>query len=171
MSFHTVEQIRRVLGDNLRIIFCSYFSIKTYVVEAILMRTHNMFLWRNKQNYPWIITKYLLVCSIVTLRELAVGCHRNLLQKAFSDFRWPSTMSSLILEVSDSQFFLVFPAQKSCSWVVAHGSIQCQMSCLMTKPTKCHVRPAKTQISLGFCPVWSESSLSAWRKLGSLATH
>ena len=33
------------------------------------------------------------------------------------------------------------------------------------------VRPAKTQISLGICPVWSESSLSAWRKLGSLATH
>ena len=33
------------------------------------------------------------------------------------------------------------------------------------------VRPAKTQISLGIRPVWSESSLSAWRKLGSIATH
>ena len=33
------------------------------------------------------------------------------------------------------------------------------------------VRPAKTRISLGIRPVWSESSLSAWRKLGSLATH
>ena len=33
------------------------------------------------------------------------------------------------------------------------------------------VRPAKTQSSLGNRPVWSESSLSAWRKLGSLATH
>ena len=33
------------------------------------------------------------------------------------------------------------------------------------------VRPAKTQISLGIRPVWSESSLCAWRKLGSLATH
>ena len=32
------------------------------------------------------------------------------------------------------------------------------------------VHPAKTQISLGIHPVWSESSLSAWRKLGSLAT-
>ena len=31
-------------------------------------------------------------------------------------------------------------------------------------------RPAKTQISLGIRPVWSESSLSARRKLGSLAT-
>ena len=39
------------------------------------------------------------------------------------------------------------------------------------KPTKWHVRPAKTQISLDIRPVWSASSLSAWRKLGSLATH
>ena len=33
------------------------------------------------------------------------------------------------------------------------------------------VRPVKTQISLGICLVWSESSLSAWRNLRSLATH
>ena len=49
-----------------------------------------------------------------------------------------------------------------------------QLSRLMTKSTKStkwHVRPAKTQISLDTRPVWSESSLSAWRKLGSLATH
>ena len=31
--------------------------------------------------------------------------------------------------------------------------------------------PAKTQIRLGIRPVWSESSLCAWRNLGSLATH
>ena len=34
------------------------------------------------------------------------------------------------------------------------------LRCLMTKPTK-SLRPAKTQISLGICPVWSESSLCA----------
>ena len=39
------------------------------------------------------------------------------------------------------------------------------------KTNEMTVRPAKTQISLGICPVWSESSLSAWIKLGSLATH
>ena len=38
----------------------------------------------------------------------------------------------------------------------------------MTKPTKRHVRPVKTQIRLGMHPVWSESSLSTWRKLGVL---
>ena len=39
------------------------------------------------------------------------------------------------------------------------------------KTNKMTVRPAKTQISLGIRPVWSESSLSAWSKLGSFATH
>ena len=39
------------------------------------------------------------------------------------------------------------------------------------KTNKMAVRPAKTQISLGIRPVWSECSLFAWRKLGSLATH
>ena len=39
------------------------------------------------------------------------------------------------------------------------------------KTNKMSVRPAKTQISLGIRPVWSESSLSAWRNLVSLATH
>ena len=33
------------------------------------------------------------------------------------------------------------------------------LSRIMTKPTKWHVRPAKTQIRLGGCQGWSESSL------------
>ena len=41
----------------------------------------------------------------------------------------------------------------------------------MTKPTKSPVLPAKSQISLGICPVWSQSSVFAWRSFGSLATH
>ena len=39
------------------------------------------------------------------------------------------------------------------------------------KTNKVSVRLAKTQISLDIRPVWSESSLSAGRKLRSLATH
>ena len=35
-----------------------------------------------------------------------------------------------------------------------------KMSHPMTKLTKWHVCPAKTQISLGICPVWSESLLA-----------
>ena len=42
-----------------------------------------------------------------------------------------------------------------------------KMACV---PSEHSDRPC-TQISLGIRPVWSESLLSAWRKLGSLATH
>ena len=52
-------------------------------------------------------------------------------------------------------------------WLKING----KLSHLMTKPTKWPVHPAKTHISLGICPVWSESLLSAWRKLEILATH
>ena len=56
-------------------------------------------------------------------------------------------------------------------YIFCWKSSTCKMSCLTTRPTKWYVCPAKTQISLGMCPAWSESSLSAWRKLGSLVTH
>ena len=61
-------------------------------------------------------------------------------------------------------------------WLVnRNGNMKCQIDCRnlsrdTTKPTK-WLRPAKTQISLSIRPVWSESSLSAWRELGSLVTH
>ena len=45
------------------------------------------------------------------------------------------------------------------------------LSCLMTKRTIRHLRPAKTPISLGIPPVWSASWLSTWRNTGSSTTH
>ena len=46
-----------------------------------------------------------------------------------------------------------------------------QLSHRMSKATKWRVRPTKAQISLDIRPIWSESSLSACRKLGFLAIH
>ena len=40
-----------------------------------------------------------------------------------------------------------------------------------TKYIKTACAPSEDTYSLGIYPVWSKSSLSAWRKLGSLATH
>ena len=49
---------------------------------------------------------------------------------------------------------------------LSHEMVQTSpyVSRLMTKPAKWHVHPAKTQISLGIRPVWSESSQSALKK-------
>ena len=46
------------------------------------------------------------------------------------------------------------------------------LSHLMTKPTKWHLRPAKTPISLGIRPVWSESSqCTQWVAEGQKFLH
>ena len=60
-------------------------------------------------------------------------------------------------------------AQPTCTLFIS--ALFKYMSHCMTKPTKWPLCPAKTEISLDIRPVWSEWSLSAWRKLGSLATH
>ena len=70
-------------------------------------------------------------------------------------------LTKIILQLS-SNTLLIYPSDKA-----LHNSPPImltwqkftEMSHLMTKPTKWHVRPAETQISLGNRPVWSESSL------------
>ena len=58
------------------------------------------------------------------------------------------------------------------SWVIFRFFVFVQyLSRIVTKPIKWSVRSANTQISLGISPFWPVSSLSAGRKLWSLATH
>ena len=54
----------------------------------------------------------------------------------------------------------------SCNTIIVESRFNLSHS--MTKPTKWPVRPAKTQISLRICPVWSESLLctSGGKRLG-----
>ena len=66
---YTVEQIRRVFDDNWRIIFiilhknicCGYSLESPRRGDSNEHPQHIIFLWRNKQNYPLIITKYLFL--------------------------------------------------------------------------------------------------------------
>ena len=52
----------------------------------------------------------------------------------------------------------IFKLSKTC---LMQKWFKCHLSCSMTKTTKWSVRPAKTLISLGIRPVWSESLLCA----------
>ena len=67
---------------------------------------------------------------------------------------------------SRRQVFSWQGSNTSCSFI-----IDSTVWAVTWQTNKMTVRPAKTQISLGIRPVWSESSLSAWRKPGSFATH
>ena len=69
--------------------------------------------------------------------------------------------------------FYIFDVNKSIFQQIIINSMKtvCNVSRITTKSTIWHVRPAKTPISLGIRSVWSESSLSPWRNIKSLATH
>ena len=68
---------------------------------------------------------------------------------------------AFIFENCCQHFFLFcVTTTAQCLWNTAGVHME-KMSHLMTKPTKWHVRPANTQISLGLRPVRSESSLGA----------
>ena len=67
-----------------------------------------------------------------------------------------------------SSVYVIFPC-----WTFLPVQIRkFHLSHLVTKPTQWHVHPAKTQISLGIRPVWSESSLCAqWVAEGPSFLH
>ena len=90
-----------------------------------------------------------------------------------ANIRWTSSnilfFSWHILTCMDFIFTILYTDHHSFWWIY-HGIymyivkkmiIHIEMSRIVTKPTKWHVRPAKTQISMGICLVWSESSLYA----------
>ena len=78
-----------------------------------------------------------------------------------------SATNNLFLDNEAQQILSFSPALQAIKEVL----IFLHLSHRVTKPTKWHMRPAKTQISLGTRLVSSESSLSAWTSTGSLATH
>ena len=132
----SVEQIRRVFHDNF-----AYFSIKTYVVgthwnclgEAIPVSTHNIYVFMEN----W--------------RKLSFSYHQipSLSFPLFGIGWWSSA------------------GKKLCSWLstcAIHDDILGVCASLPYEPwhdktDKMSVHPAKTQISLGIRPVWSESSM------------
>ena len=96
-----------------------------------------------------------------------------------NDKLWRIVMHPLAVTIS---IFYRIPIEKFIYTDLERMTVSCVVALILAcdavkfeprhdKTNKVTVRPAKTQISLGIRPVWLESSLSAWRKLGSLATH
>ena len=111
----------------------------------------------------------LAMFSIVVTEGTGRGVH----VLWFHDFLLFYTMSKedcdlwlwFFLEIFPLCSVLLFSQQNKEETLIDVGPlIGTNMSRLMTKPTKWHVRPAETHISLGIRPVWSEFLLS-------LATH
>ena len=108
----------------------------------------------------WIFLFYTRRCTTTLCKTSELG--RLELNRTF-------LIKSIFFNKKLIKYFYAYPSLNT----IIEGRVweKKNPSRLMTKPTKWHVRPAKTQISLGIRPVWSESSLYAWRKLRSLATQ
>ena len=111
--------------------------------------------------------RWLISCTIVNLTrlsELIMWYFYILLYSTYIQFMAPIVCTRLIL------------ARRHCHWFC---SCHLHVSRIVTKPTKWHVRPTKTPISLSIPPVWSvftvrlkkarllSYSLSAQRRLWS----
>ena len=139
---------------------CQHLSI--YFVICLVFHISHYHIYISARNY-FIQRKYALIfpsrSNITTLVLVSQGLVSSPSTFAFSLAQWYHLVALLWWIVRLWRGF------------VARLVSNLHLSRIMTKPTKWHVRPAKTQISLGIRPVWSESSLSAWRNLGSLATQ
>ena len=90
--------------------------------------------------------------------------------QSFAWFVWQVLQLTTTYTVNafNGTIFLIIQLLRLCSTGMEWSHLS-RATCDKTNNVAVH--PAKTQISLGIRPVWSESSLSTWRKLGSLATH
>ena len=116
-------------------------------------------MWRNNKIHPSIILKY------PPLSLLPLSLHEIFMRKWRSDKLSSKEMKNVVVDVRVERSFFFFPKVMmhyskltKLSSIYFHPKSLMYMGRLMTKPTKC---PAKTQISLGIRPVWSESSLCA----------
>ena len=81
------------------------------------------------------------------------------------------------IDVSQTQlislfFSFAFQKEKQSGYHVCYKLCNYHISRLVTKPKKWPVRPAKTQISLGIHPVWSDPSLCArWVAKDPISLH
>ena len=112
---------------------------------------------------------------ITTGKALITFCVDFFLIKCFDrQLYFSAKMISLGFYFSHAKtLFYIFDINKSIFQQIIINSMKtvCNVSRVTTKPTIWHVRPAKTTISLGIRSIWSESSLSPWRNIKSLATH
>ena len=107
--------------------------------------------------YTWVI----LIPSLSSMPRSLLTCKTSS-PASFSEIEKSCTFSyigekhAVISPHSSSLFsWLAFKSKENLTCSVSYSLIVRYMSRRMTKPTKWPVRPAKAQISLGICPVWS----------------
>ena len=108
---------------------------------------------------------FLTVCRLFKNIRVSILIHIRLLDRGVPKTRFYKYADAALFIIVQIKF--ADPMGSMGSFWVISGKHESRHD----KTNKTSVRPAKTQISLCIRPVWSESSLSSRRNLGSLATH
>ena len=141
------EYLHVLYGDLSEKHFCFFFLNCIFTITTLVCLAG-----ANQQNYVYAQQRLWLSCTFAPSDDFARGSMGAQGSKAFS-----CRQSRIRLH--------------QCAVWVVHCSHTSFYEPPHDKTNNMAVRPVKTRMNLGICPVWSESSLSAWRKLGSLATH
>ena len=130
--------------------FClSYdcFKLDFIVFKVDIISVENVMLSRTLLWLYMYAPKCYVMCGHTIFMTWRYPLNRGVIIKIDLQYLIDNTLGALINESLTSLTFLII-----CVW-----NFNCEMSRL-TKPTKWHVGPAKTPISLGIHPVWLESS-------------
>ena len=137
-----VENIRdffkpRFLQDQIAL---SLLSIIHEYIPTLATVVHTNVQSYKRQNFGLVVA---------LIQEVAYERDRNPALMLFSTTFQSHQVNGIVMTTGSRQLNTIY----SQNWN--------NMICRTTKSTKWHVRPAKTQISMGIHPVWSESSLCA----------
>ena len=177
--------------ENWRKLSFSYHQIPSLSIPLYLSTGHSEAAVLLSFNFCMVLLcqaseKVFASFSLVTIFYMLVRFYLALCHLTWWRGCWLSTVEVFLLillvleEICDLWlcYFLSQHSSKHCKTLYAAWSDIKQLLKLLglwerrhNKTNNVAVCPVKTQINLGIRPVWSESSLSAWRNLGFLATH
>ena len=119
--------------------------------------------WRVTSKQFWTKTLIRLICAFVVRiwHKQVFWCCGSFYKTAFL-FEYSYAWTDQIIATSFcSDILWEIMGMHWLFRTTLFSAINGDMSRQVTKPTKWQVHPAKTQIRLGICPVWSESLLGA----------
>ena len=142
--------------------------------RSTLLATLSAFLDTSTNNetlhLKWFLTITTIIYGVQIFRIFAIICVVGV--KTYIVFFTETTeLVFFIIKLFTSNSLLQLDLVCSCHKAAVKPVCACWFELPHDKTNKMTVCPAKTQISLGTCPVWSESSMSAWRNIGSSATQ
>ena len=135
---------------QIKLFFHSFMIISLYKAVQLIhhqVTAQSAALWHQRPDLSYTPK---LTCSVCRMMSSLSRHNRHFTLKV----TWWTCFNNKIIQITAKYQTLFYRVSKQPGSLTAFWSTW-YLSHLMTKPTKWALRPAKIQISLGICPVWS----------------